>query len=87
MYAAVGFSRHTNADVICSPDPSSGIFYWDDEVLRHVGNVKFAGCSTLQEKQLHMVGYLTELGYDLLIAQANNVSGSPGFEPCLGVFG
>jgi hypothetical protein len=36
-----------------------------------------------------MVGFLFELGYDLMIADGDgdNVSESPGFEPCLGIFG
>ena len=41
----------------------------------------------LRDKQLHMVGYLFELFYDLMIAPRNNVSCSPGFETCLGIFG
>ena len=41
----------------------------------------------LQDKQLHMVGYLFELFYDLMIAPRHNVSQSPGFETPLGVFG
>ena len=47
----------------------------------------FAGCSTLEEKQLHMAGYLFELVYDLMISPRDNVSRSPGFETPLGVFG
>ena len=62
-------------------------WWWDRSVLKRVDKVKFAGCSTRRDKQLHMVGYLLELGYDLLLAQQDNVSQSPGFETCLGVFG
>ena len=39
---------------------------------------------TLGEKQLHLVGYLMELSYDLCIALKNNVSENPGFESFLG---
>ena len=39
------------------------------------------------EKQLVMVGFLLELGYDLIINNDDNVSKSPGFEPYLGIFG
>jgi hypothetical protein len=40
-----------------------------------------------QAKQLHMVGYLCELVYNLALAPGENVSQSPGFETPLGVFG
>ena len=55
--------------------------------LKRIGAVAFAGCSTLEEKQLHMVGYLFELAYDLMISPTDNVSRSPGFETPLGIFG
>ena len=38
-------------------------------------------------KQLVMVGFFFELGYDLLIGTETNVSRSPGFEPFLVIFG
>ena len=34
----------------------------------------------LREKQLHIVGYLIELFYDVCIHQTHNISESPGFE-------
>jgi hypothetical protein len=43
-------------------------------------------CNELDEKQLVMVGYVLELGYDLMINADDNISKSPGFEACLGIF-
>jgi hypothetical protein len=37
-------------------------------------------------KQLHMVAYLFELVYDLMLAPEENVSSSPGFERPLAIF-
>ena len=45
-----------------------------------------SGCSTIEEKQLVIVGYALELVDDLMIAVSENVSQSPGFESCLGIF-
>ncbi len=44
-------------------------------------------CTELQDKKLDTVGFLLELGYNLMITTDDNVSESPGFEPCLGIFG
>ena len=41
----------------------------------------------MKAKQLHMVGYLCELVYDLGLAPGDNVSQSPGFETPFGIFG
>ena len=44
------------------------------------------GANGIREKQLHMIGYLSELVYNAAIAPDNNVSSSPGFETPLGIF-
>ena len=71
-------------DYICAPRPVSGIFNWSDEALERLGKINFSGDGSLRAKQLHATGYLFELFYDLLIASADNISRSPGFETCLG---
>jgi len=55
------------------------VFVCNSNYLRYLNMVKFRGIVNVREKQLHMVGYLCELGYDLAIPPANNVSESPGF--------
>jgi hypothetical protein len=64
-----------------------GIFTWSNDVIQKVENLWFSTCTELQDKKLNMVGFLLELGYDLMINSDDNVSESPGFEPCLGIFG
>jgi hypothetical protein len=57
---------------------------------RHIdeaGAVNFANAKDIKAKQLHMVGYLCELVYDLALTPGDNVSQSPGFETPLGIFG
>ena len=59
---------------------------WSKKHLDHIKQVNFK-VTTLQEKQLRMIAYLFELAYDLMLAQRDNVSRSPGFETPLGIFG
>jgi hypothetical protein len=77
-------TNRTAVSVLCS----KGLLFWPEDVLGRLRTTGcFRGCSTLEEKQLHMVGYLFELAYNLMIAPQDNVSRSPGFESCLGIFG
>jgi hypothetical protein len=64
---------------------SSGIFHWDDYADK-IQAFNFRGATSLVEKQMHMVGYLFELAYDLCISSVDNVSLNPGLETCLGVW-
>ncbi len=68
---------------LCSENMASGILSWSPLVLQEVAKLNIAGTITLQEEQIHMVGYLFEMLFDLMIAPADNVSESPGFEACL----
>ncbi len=65
----------------------SGIFVWSKEMLERICAVNFQKAKDLEAKQLHMVGYLCELVYDLALTPDDNVSQSPGFETPLGIFG
>ena len=51
-----------------------------------IEGVNFRGATSLTAKQMHMVGYLFELAYDLCIDYVANVSLNPGFEMALGVW-
>ena len=65
---------------------NNGIFLLDDETNKRIDGVNFHGATgQLQAKQLHMLGYLWELAYDLCIAPGSNMSGNPGFEVPLGI--
>ncbi len=61
-----------------------GIFLWSDVMLHRIGEIKFLGAKVLADKQLHMVGYMIELCYDLALSSDHNISESAGFETPLG---
>mmetsp|Transcript_43463 Transcript_43463/g.73934 ORF Transcript_43463/g.73934 Transcript_43463/m.73934 type:complete len:596 (-) Transcript_43463:239-2026(-) len=88
QYVGLGFTRsNTEAvEALCTSD-ENGLLSWSASALTRVAAVNFPGSLTLKEKQLHMVGYLFELAYDLMISPRENVSRSPGFETPLGIFG
>ena len=86
QYCALGFSRTQNIEVLLQTD-GAGIFVWSKEMLERIGAVNFSNAKDLQAKQLHMVGNLCELVYDLALSPGDNVSQSPGFETPLGIFG
>ena len=85
QYCGIGFSRKEGTKGIT--DIEDGLFMWDENSIKKIENLKLIGCTTIKEKQLVMVGYALELVYDLMIAVSDNVSQSPGFESCLGIFG
>jgi hypothetical protein len=64
----------------------NGLFHWEACILNSVSKVNFAGNLGLVQKQLHFVGYLAELCYDLALDKRNNLSENPGFETPLGIF-
>jgi hypothetical protein len=86
QYCGLGFSRSESIEALHRTD-GSGIFVWSAEMLERIGAVNFQNAKDLKAKQLHMVGYLCELVYDLALAPGDNVSQSPGFETPLGIFG
>ena len=71
---------------LCDTSTTQGLLCWSAFDLTRIGGVNFRGASTLEEKQLHMAGYLFELVFDLMIARDDNVSKNPGFETPLGIF-
>jgi hypothetical protein len=87
QYCGVGFNRDGDTAAIVLENEDDGIFTWSDDVIKRVESLRLSTCTELQDKKLNMVGFLLELGYDLMINSNDNVSESPGFEPCLGIFG
>jgi hypothetical protein len=69
---------------LTSRDATTGLFVWSDDAMTHLENV-WDG-ELVASKQLHMVAYLFELVYDLMLAPEENVSSSPGFERPLAIF-
>ena len=63
-----------------------GIFDWDEKTLEAIDGWNISA-KNKDEKQLHLVSYLFEFVYDLMIAPGDNVSVNPGFESCHGHVG
>ena len=87
QYYGIGSDRDSNTASIVSVIEDDCIFAWSKDMLEKVDKLQLSTCTELKDKQLVMIGFLFELGYDLMINSDDNVSESPGFEPCLGIFG
>jgi len=75
--------EHARASQLLTAADLASFFYQSYHTTLHTSK----GCSTLEEKQLHMVGCLFELVYDLMPPPLDNASRSPGFETPLVIFG
>ena len=83
QHCALGFSR-SDADAVNNICKTNGarIFDWRPVDLDAMRRCSFYGSTTLKEKQLHMISYLFEIVYDLMLSDRDNISESPGFECC-----
>ena len=76
MYCGMAFDANGIIAPLCSDNEEDSIFVWSsksiDELKKREGK--------MQTLQLNAVSYLWELCYDLLLANGENVSASPGFE-------
>ncbi len=61
-------------------DSPMGVLMWDKNCIDSWNKCERDGETSLQDKQLHMVAHLLELGYDLMLSAGMNVSTIPGFE-------
>ena len=83
MRIALGFDRDSAdaATKLCGD-----LFYWPQDVLDRTAKLGFKGCTTLQEKQLHLLSYAFELFSDLAVGADIRASRSAGFELPRGQF-
>ena len=90
-YVGLGFARQVpgSLDNLYSTGTSESVFSGPENHFKRLRAVKFRGVGDddVKEKQLHAVGYMVELAYDLALSSTFNVSRSPGFETILGIFG
>jgi len=86
QHCALGFHRENESHKKLYSVGEDGVCSWTKDVLEKVDKTNFKGATSLQDKQLHIVGYLIELVYDLAISSKENVSESPGFETPLGAW-
>ena len=84
QYVAFGIKgSDPNVVAAFSKDVSEGgIFLLPEATKSRIKSVGLRGCAGPQ-KIMHFIGYLSELAYDLAICHDDNISTSPGFEPCL----
>lgn len=83
LFCGLGFIRSDSVvSRLTSIDggEAKGLFMWDDSIIDALNNWDKNGQTTMVDKQLHMVAYLLELGYELLLSDDANVSTMPGFE-------
>jgi len=85
QYVGIGFEQSDNC--ISTLGNHGKLFAWENNVLDALSKYSLHNCSSVKEKQYHMVSYALELGYDLMISPNDNVSTSPGFESVLQVYG
>ena len=83
MYCGFSFIRNENVKGLISAE--NGLFDWSI-YIRHLDKTKLRGTNTLREKQLTVVVFFFEIGYDICLAPRLNVSNNPGFESILGVY-
>jgi hypothetical protein len=69
----LGFSRQDKSHQSLYATTCDGIFLWSDVMLHRIGEIKFLGAKVLADKQLHMVGYMIELCYDLALSSDHNI--------------
>ena len=80
LYCDIGFDRlRTVSDLIETDNGKGGISSWDKKVIDCLEGSSKLG-DTMRDRQLCMVAYLFELGYDLMISPKFNLPRMPGFE-------
>jgi len=89
LFCGIGFIRSDSVEKHLTTDYSSdngattsmkGLFLWDKVTVDALNRWEKNGVTTMIDKQIHMVAYLLELGYDLMLDTNWNVSTMPGFE-------
>ena len=76
MFYGVAFDRNGDNGPLCSESEPNSLYEWSKQTT---DNLKRKDGS-LENNKLRAVAYLWELCDDLLLAKADNLSRSPGFE-------
>ena len=84
QYCLLGFRRCDQSHQHPHSTGEEGFFCWPKGSLEKIKKTNFRGATTLEDKQLHMVGYMLELVCGLALSSDDNVSESPSFETPLG---
>jgi len=76
MHCGMAYDKKEDITPLIAQDASDGLFVWSDETLKELKSKS----GEPKKLQLDAVAYLWEMCYDLVLAKAENVSTSPGFE-------
>jgi hypothetical protein len=79
LYCGIGFDCSRTVSGLFETDEGKGIFSWEEMVMDCLAGSTKLG-DTMRDRQLCMVAYLFELGYNLMISPKFNLSRMPGFE-------
>ena len=63
-----------------------GVFHWLQNVKVKLGESNLPDSRNMSDKQLVLIGYFFELGYESILSPNQNVSENPGFESFLGIY-
>lgn len=86
QYAGLGFKRTDPDTSALLGRTKAGLFEFSEAEVAHISAVNFPGQLTLEQKILHVLGYMFELFYDLCLSPQDNVSMNPGCEIMLGIW-
>jgi hypothetical protein len=76
IHCGMGFDRKEDVSPLCLADSDKSLFAWSKKTLEELRKKD----GDQSDKQLVAISYLWELCDSLLMARADNVSESPGFE-------
>ena len=76
MYYGMAYDKKENVTPLVSHGEGNSLFIWSRETINELKGRS----GELKKLQLDAVAYLWEICYDLMLAKAENVSTSPGFE-------
>ena len=65
---------------------NDGVFHWSQNVKVKLRESNLPGSRNTSDKQLVLIGYFFELGYELMLSPNQDVSENPGFESFLGIY-
>jgi hypothetical protein len=79
LHCGIGFNSLWTVSDLIETEKGKGIFSGDKMVIdSYAGSTRLG--DTMRDRQLCMVAYFIELGYDLMVSPKFNLSGMPGFE-------
>ena len=63
-----------------------GVFHWSQNMKVKLGKSTLPGSRNISDKQLLLIGYFFELGYELMLSPNQDVSDNTGFESFLDIY-